>query len=181
VNDFNYSAIISILAQTGLFVPCTSAKLGVFDQIFSRIGSSDDLSANQSTFMVEMNETAFILENATENSLIIMDEVGRGTSTNDGVSLALSIIDYISKKNLSACIFATHYHELAKLTENYHMPSVSYYKTSCIVDSKDSLTCLYRILPGVMDQSHGIQIARHAGLPATVIKTAKKIYKLLEQ
>jgi DNA mismatch repair protein MutS len=175
-NHCLYSAIISVMAQAGLYVPCDEAVLGVFDQIFSRIGSSDDLSANQSTFMVEMNETAHILNNATARSFIIMDEVGRGTSTSDGVALALSILKHIRNVNQSLCIFATHYHELAKLIEKYQIPSVAFYQTSCHFDSKEELTCLYHIIPGVMNKSHGIQIAKIAGIPKTVIEDAKAFY-----
>jgi DNA mismatch repair protein MutS len=177
----SFSAIIILMAQAGLYVPCDAAVLGIFDQIFSRIGSSDDLSANQSTFMVEMNETANILKNATDRSFIIMDEVGRGTSTTDGVSLALSILKHIGNVNQSLCIFATHYHELAKLINRYQIPNVAFYQTSCHFDSKEELTCLYQIIPGVMDKSHGIQIAKIAGLPKGVIEDAQLVYKYLDQ
>jgi DNA mismatch repair protein MutS len=179
------AAIISILAQSGLFVPCGSAKLGILDQIFTRIGSSDDLSNNESTFMVfkankvEMKETAHILHNATEQSLIIMDEVGRGTSTKDGLAIAYSIIAYISKVNKSLCLFATHYHELNSLIEKFKVENVVYSKAVCKVDDNE-LTCLYKIEDGVMDKSHGIKIAEHAGIPVGVVQNAEKIYDYLE-
>jgi DNA mismatch repair protein MutS len=127
-----------------------------------------------------MKETAQILLEATPRSLIIMDEVGRGTSTTDGISLALSILDHLSKVNKSLCIFATHYHELAGLIEKNKIKHISYHQTSSTLDSKERLTCLYRIIPGVMDCSHGIEVAKMAGLPASVIKKAKSIYKTLD-
>lgn len=171
------SAIISIMAQTGLYVPCLDAELSIIDQIFTRIGSSDDLSANQSTFMVEMKETANILKNATSNSLVIMDEVGRGTSTKDGISLALSILDHLKTINKSMCIFATHYHELCKMISERDMKGISFYQAACILDENKRLTCLHKIVPGVMDRSHGIQIAEMAGLPTSVIRKAQTIHK----
>lgn len=173
-------AIISIMAQTGLFVPCISAKLSIIDQIFTRIGSSDNLSANQSTFMVEMKEVSNVLANATPRSLIIMDEVGRGTSTKDGLSLALAILDHLITVNKSLCIFATHYHELAPMIEERDMKGISFHQATCTLDSNQNLTCLHRIQPGVMDRSHGIQIAQLAGLPLSVIQHANEIYAQLD-
>lgn len=126
-----------------------------------------------------MKETAHILRNATEKSLIIMDEVGRGTSTKDGLSIALSIIDHVSKVNKSLCFFATHYHELYPLIKNFNVENVMYSKAICIVDDNE-LTCLYKIEDGVMDKSHGIKIAKHAGVPAAVVQSAEKIYGYLE-
>jgi DNA mismatch repair protein MutS len=169
------------MAQTGFYVPCSSARLSIVDHIFTRIGSSDDLSANQSTFMVEMQETAFILNNATSKSLVIMDEVGRGTSTKDGISLAFSILHHLATVNKSMCIFATHYHELAKMLKDSKLDNVGYYQAASQLDKDNHLTCLYKIRPGVMDQSHGIQIASFAGLPKSVIKQATTIYKQLEK
>lgn len=171
------AAITSIMAQAGLFVPCLFAKLSILDKIFTRIGSSDDLSANQSTFMVEMKETASILNNATKKSLVIMDEVGRGTSTSDGVALALAIIQHLVEVNGSMTIFATHYHELATLIPKLQIPRVSFYQTACLVDDEaGSITCLHKIIPGVMSQSHGIKIAGVAGLPKKCIEDAQRFY-----
>jgi DNA mismatch repair protein MutS len=181
-------ALISIMAQTGLFVPAAMASLGIIDQVFTRIGSSDNLSANQSTFMViddfnlikvEMKETAAILNNASSRSLVIMDEVGRGTSTNDGLALALAILQHLESNNKSLCIFATHYHELAGMITNINLPHISFYQAAARVDKNDTLTCLHKIVPGVMDRSHGIQIAEMAGLPTSVVANASSIYKSL--
>ncbi|KAJ3318701.1 hypothetical protein HDV06_004114 [Boothiomyces sp. JEL0866] len=169
-------ALITLVAQAGLFVPCSSAKLGVVDHIFTRIGSSDDLSNNKSTFMVEMEETAYILKNATKSSLIIMDEVGRGTSTKDGLSLAMAILEYILLETKSLCLFATHYHELGPLTTQKKLQGIAFYQASAI-ESKEKLTCLYKIQPGLMDQSHGIMMAKMAGLPSAIISNAKSYYK----
>ncbi|KAJ3276395.1 hypothetical protein HDV01_005018 [Terramyces sp. JEL0728] len=169
-------ALITILAQAGLYVPCTRAQLGIVDQIFTRIGSSDDLSNNKSTFMVEMEETAYILKNATKSSLIIMDEVGRGTSTKDGLSLALSILEYIVNEAKSVCLFATHYHELGPLIAEKKLKGIVFYQAKA-TETDDSLTCLYKILPGIMDQSHGIMMAKMAGIPQSIISNAKAYYK----
>lgn len=130
--------------------------------------------------MVEMQETAFILNNATSKSLVIMDEVGRGTSTKDGISLAFSIIHHLATVNKSLCIFATHYHELAEMLKHSKLRNVGFYQAASQIDKDNHLTCLYKIRPGVMDQSHGIQIALLAGLPKTVIKQATAVYKQLE-
>jgi DNA mismatch repair protein MutS len=170
-------ALISVLAQTGLFVPCSEARLGIFRQIFSRIGSSDDLAANQSTFMVEMNETSYILKNANNKSLIIMDEVGRGTSTKDGLSIALAIIKHIATESKSLCIFATHYHELSTLIEKHKIPNVAFHQAACHIDENEQLSCLYQIIPGVMNKSHGIHIAKLAGIPQSVIQDANYFLK----
>jgi DNA mismatch repair protein MutS len=167
------------MGQSGLFVPSMSATLSIVDRIFTRIGSSDDLSANQSTFMIEMKETASILKNATKRSLVIMDEVGRGTSTKDGMALALAIIDHLVQINSTKCIFATHYHELAPLISSNLINGVSFYKAACLIDSSNEITCLHKIVPGVMDQSHGIKVAKVAGLPNSVIEKATQFYKQL--
>lgn len=127
-----------------------------------------------------MMETASILKNATSKSLIIMDEVGRGTSTKDGLALGLAILKYISDTNQSLCIFATHYHELAPMIETQKMEGIAFYQALSTQDSMNKLTCLYKILPGVMDRSHGIQIAELAGLPTSVILDANRTFKELE-
>ncbi|KAL5032685.1 MutS protein 1 [Batrachochytrium dendrobatidis] len=173
-------ALLSILAQAGGFVPADSATLGVVDGIYTRIGASDDLSANESTFMVEMRETAYILANATPSSLVIMDEVGRGTSMLDGLSLAYGIIEHLANVNQSRGLFATHYHELATFTHMMNITGIGEYHATCQLDKDNGLICLYRIEPGIMNQSHGIEVASHAGLPSEVIRIAKEMYTNLE-
>nr|KAJ3412645.1 DNA mismatch repair ATPase msh1 [Polyrhizophydium stewartii] len=177
--------LMSILAQAGSFVPAKSASMGIVDNVFSRIGSADDLSANESTFMIEMRETAYILQNATPRSLVIMDEVGRGTSTMDGLSLAYGIVEHLVHVNRSRGLFSTHYHELARLVEQAALPGVGCYKTTVDHSGKvlqtGHLACLYRIEPGVITQSYGIVVAAYAGLPETVIESAAAIHKRLER
>ncbi|KAL2920078.1 MutS protein 1 [Polyrhizophydium stewartii] len=173
--------LMSILAQAGSFVPAKSASMGIVDNVFSRIGSADDLSANESTFMIEMRETAYILQNATPRSLVIMDEVGRGTSTMDGLSLAYGIVEHLVHVNRSRGLFSTHYHELARLVEQAALPGVGCYKTTVDHSGTGHLACLYRIEPGVITQSYGIVVAAYAGLPETVIESAAAIHKRLER
>ncbi|KAI8902138.1 muts domain V-domain-containing protein [Globomyces pollinis-pini] len=168
------SAVISIMAQAGLFVPCKAAKLGIIDQIFTRIGSSDDLAGHKSTFQVEMLETANILKNATESSLIIMDEVGRGTSTVDGISLAIAIISHIINVNQSLCVFATHYHELGEMIKRQSLDTIAFYQMVANVDAMQNIACMYKVVPGIMNNSFGILVAQGAGLPTSVIEEAKQ-------
>jgi DNA mismatch repair protein MutS len=170
-------AVVSILAQMGSFVPAAKAELPLFDRIFTRIGASDFLAEGLSTFMVEMKETAQMLKEATENSLVILDEVGRGTSTYDGLSLAQSILEYLIGNKKPLVLFATHYHELTRLSEihpnlvNAHM---------AIHEDKGQLQFLYTLLPGPAVRSYGIQVARLAGLPTAVTKRAEALLKKLE-
>ncbi len=172
-------AIIVLMAQMGCFVPASSARIGIVDKIFTRIGASDDLSSGQSTFMVEMNEASNIIKNATERSLIILDEIGRGTSTFDGLAIAWSIVEHISdKKKLGArTLFATHYHELTQLEEK-----IDNVKNYCITARKrnDDIVFLRKIVRGGADESYGIEVAKLAGVPDDVIKRAKVILKNLE-
>jgi len=173
-------AVIVILAQMGSFVPASYAKIGIVDKIFTRIGASDDLSSGQSTFMVEMNEVANIINNATNKSLLIIDEVGRGTSTFDGLSIAWALVEYIAdKKKLGArTLFATHYHELTQLEE-----TVKGVKNYCIIAKKrdDDIVFLRKIVRGGADESYGIEVAKLAGVSDDIIKNAKKILESLEQ
>lgn len=173
-------AILVIMAQIGSFVPAGSASIGIIDRVFTRIGASDDLSAGQSTFMVEMSEVANILKNSTRNSLILLDEVGRGTSTYDGLSIAWSVIEFISDKmNIgSKTLFATHYHELTELEGK-----VDGIKNYCISvkEHGDDIIFLRKIIRGGADQSYGIQVAKLAGIPDEVIKKAKQIIRQLEE
>lgn len=172
-------ALIVLLAQIGCFVPAKSASIGIVDGIFTRVGASDDLSTGQSTFMVEMNEVANILQNATENSLLILDEVGRGTSTFDGMSIARAMVEFIAdRKKLGAkTLFATHYHELTDLEQL--LPCVKNYNTA-VKKRGDDITFLRRIVPGSVDDSYGIEVSKLAGIPDWIIKRAHEILFDLE-
>ncbi|KAI8913505.1 muts domain V-domain-containing protein [Gorgonomyces haynaldii] len=161
-------ALISIMAQSGCFVPAVKARLGILKSIYTRIGAADDLAQHQSTFMVEMSETAKILNNCDERSLVIMDEVGRGTSNKDGISLALAIVEHLLKQK-SLVFFATHYHELVPMIQK---EGICFYQAKMSEDQ----TCLFKIEPGVMDQSFGIRVAQMAGLPESVIDRARKVF-----
>jgi len=173
------TALIVLMAQIGSFVPAASAKLGVVDRIFTRIGASDDLAAGQSTFMVEMSEVATIIREATARSLLILDEIGRGTSTYDGMSIARAVLEYAAdKKKLGAkTMFATHYHELTQLADL--LDGVENYSTA-VRKRGDDITFLRRIIAGGADDSYGIEVAKLAGVPETVIRRAKEILKALE-
>ena len=164
------NALIVILAQIGSFVPCAAAKIGIVDKIFTRVGAVDDLSLGQSTFMVEMNETAFILNSATEKSLILLDEIGRGTSTYDGVAIAWSVAQYIAEKIKARTIFATHYHELNVMSSMF--PQIKNYRIT-ISENDGEIIFLRKVVEGSASKSYGIQVAKMAGLPASVIKTAE--------
>ena len=172
-------AIISIMAQMGSFVPAEQARLGIVDKILCRIGASDDLSSNQSTFMVEMQEAAHILNTATPRSLVIMDEVGRGTSNHDGIAIAFAILQHLLQVNRSLVVFATHYHELIPLIQQRNIQHIGYYRAMIHTNPDGTMSCLYKISPGVIDQSHGIRIAQQAGLPDPVISEAYQIYQLV--
>ncbi len=172
------TALIVLLAQIGSFVPAASAHIGVVDKIFTRVGASDDLASGQSTFMLEMNEVAYILRNATKKSLIIYDEVGRGTSTFDGMSIARAIIEYTAGKKIGAkTLFATHYHELTTM-EGAYDGIVNYH----IAAKKrgDTITFLRKIVRGSTDDSYGIEVAKLAGLPNEVIKRAREVLATVE-
>ena len=173
-------ALITLMAQIGSFVPAKQAQIGVVDRIFTRIGASDNLSRGESTFMVEMNETANILNNATRKSLIILDEIGRGTSTFDGMSIAWAVAEYIEhQEKLGArALFATHYHELTELATL--LTGVKNYNVA-VKEWNEQVIFLRKIIEGGADQSYGIQVARLAGLPADVIRRAKEILADLEQ
>ena len=171
------AALIGIMAQMGSFVPAASAKIGVLDRIFARIGASDDLSTGQSTFMVEMNEVANILRLATNRSLIILDEVGRGTSTFDGISIAWAISEFIIEKIKAKTLFATHYHELSSLAEKYS--GINNFSMS-VKEKGQSIIFLRKVVPGSADQSYGIHVAELAGLPPELIKNAYEVLKRLE-
>ena len=170
-------ALIVLMAQIGSFVPAESAEVGLVDRIFTRVGASDDLARGQSTFMVEMNETANIINNATERSLVILDEIGRGTSTFDGLSIAWSVAEFLYDKIKARTLFATHYHELTKLAEDR--------KRVCnlnvaVREWNEQIIFLRKIIPGGADKSYGIQVARLAGLPKEILARAKEILAHLE-
>ena len=173
------TALIVLMAQIGSFVPCSSAEIGIVDSIFTRVGASDDLSAGQSTFMVEMTEVADILKNATSSSLLILDEIGRGTSTFDGMSIARAVLEYVAdKKKLGAkTMFATHYHELTVMEEM--LSGVKNYNIA-VKRHGDDISFLRRIVPGGADDSYGIDVAKLAGIPEWVISRAKQILSELE-
>ena len=166
------NALIVIMAQAGLFVPAKKANIGVFDKIFSRVGASDDLAKGQSTFMIEMIETSLILNTATDKSLVILDEIGRGTSTFDGLAIAWSVLDYLHQKIKPRTLFATHYHELTSLKEN--LENLSCHKMS-IKEWDDSIIFMHKIVDGEADKSYGIHVAKLAGLPLPVTKKATKL------
>ena len=170
-------ALIVLLAHTGAFVPADAAKIGTLDQIFTRIGASDDLAGNRSTFMVEMSETAYILHHATEQSLVLMDEVGRGTSTFDGLALAQAIAEHLLQKNKSFSLFATHYFELTRLPEA-HATAVNMHLSA--LEQGQDIVFLHHIEPGPASKSYGIAVAKLAGLPARALKAAHKHLDELE-
>lgn len=170
-------ALLVLLAHTGSFIPAASATIDLVDRIFTRIGASDDLARGQSTFMIEMSETANILNNATRRSLIILDEIGRGTSTFDGLSLAWSIVEYIHNRVGAKTLFATHYHELTELAGR--LPRVRNFNVA-VREWNDQVVFLHRIVPGGTDKSYGIHVARLAGVPREVIERAKVILANLE-
>jgi DNA mismatch repair protein MutS len=173
-------ALIVLLAQMGSFVPARTAQIGVVDAIFTRVGASDDLSTGQSTFMVEMNEVSAILKNATSTSLIILDEIGRGTSTFDGMSIARAVLEFVCKKKTlgAKTLFATHYHELTAIEGM--LDGVKNYSIA-VKKRGDDITFLRRIVRGGADQSFGIEVAKLAGVPDSVVKRAKVILKELEK
>ncbi len=171
-------ALIALLAHCGSFVPANAVRIGAIDQIFTRIGAADDLAGGRSTFMVEMTETANILHNATAQSLVLMDEVGRGTSTFDGLTLAYAIARYLLTQNLGLTLFATHYFELTRLVEEFNMAANVHLKA---VEHKHHIVFLHQVNEGPASQSYGLQVARLAGVPEAVIKAAKKHLKKLEQ
>ena len=171
-------ALITLMAQIGSFVPAKSAKIGIVDKIFTRVGASDDISSGQSTFMLEMTEVSHILKNATSKSLIILDEIGRGTSTFDGLSIAWAVVEYIQNKHKigAKTLFATHYHELTELEGK--LDSVNNY---CIAvkEQGDDIVFLRKIIKGGADKSYGIQVAKLAGVPETVLNRAKELVEKL--
>ena len=170
-------ALIVLMAHIGSFVPAESAEIGLVDRIFTRVGASDDLARGQSTFMVEMNETSNIVNNATERSLVILDEIGRGTSTFDGLSIAWSVAEFLHDKIKARTLFATHYHELTKLAED--RTGVCNFNVA-VREWNEQIIFLRKIIPGGADKSYGIHVARLAGLPKEILDRAKEILAHLE-
>jgi DNA mismatch repair protein MutS len=171
-------ALIVLMAQIGSFVPASSAEIGLVDRVFTRVGASDDLSRGQSTFMVEMNETANIVNNASERGLVILDEIGRGTSTFDGLSIAWSVAEFLHDKIKSRTLFATHYHELTKLaTERKGVANFNV----AVREWNEQIIFLRKIIPGGADKSYGIHVARLAGIPREILDRARDILSHLEK
>ena len=172
------NALIAILAQIGSWIPADSAKIGVVDKVFTRVGASDDLTLGQSTFMVEMIETSFILNSATEKSFILLDEIGRGTSTYDGVAIAWSVAEFIATKIKARCIFATHYHELNVMTKKY--PQIKNYRIT-ISENNGEIEFLRKVVAGGASRSYGIQVAKMAGLPSEVISRSQELMTKMQK
>ena len=172
------NALIAILAQIGAFIPADYAKIGIIDKIFTRVGASDDLTLGKSTFMVEMTETACILNNATEKSLILIDEIGRGTSTYDGVAIAWAVAEYIANNIKAKCIFATHYHELNVMTKTY--PNIKNFRIT-VSEENGEIEFLRKIVPGGASKSYGIQVAKMAGLPNSVVKRSEELMAKMQK
>ena len=172
------NALIAILAQIGSFIPADYGEIGIIDKIFTRVGASDDLTLGKSTFMVEMSETAYILNSATDKSLILIDEIGRGTSTYDGVAIAWSVAEYIAKKIQAKCIFATHYHELNVMTSTF--PQIKNYRIT-ISEENGKIEFLRKIVPGGASKSYGIQVAKMAGLPNEVIRRSEELMSRMQR
>src|SRR5205085_6892079 len=170
-------ALLTLMAHVGSFVPAKSATVGITDRIFTRVGASDELSRGQSTFMVEMTEVANILNNATARSLVILDEVGRGTSTYDGVSLAWAITEHLHDVVGCRALFATHYHELAQLAET--LPGLRNHNV-LVREDQGTVVFLHKIAPGSADKSYGIHVAQLAGVPCEVLERAKEVLAELE-
>ncbi|MBU0798936.1 MAG: DNA mismatch repair protein MutS, partial [Alphaproteobacteria bacterium] len=172
------NALIAILAQIGSFVPAETARIGTIDRLFSRVGAADDLARGRSTFMVEMVETAAILNQASERSLVILDEIGRGTATYDGLSIAWATVEHLHAVNRCRTLFATHYHELTQLAEKLdHLAC----HTMRVKEWQDDIVFLHEVAPGAADRSYGIHVAKLAGLPAPVLARAEAVLKKLEE
>ncbi|MEM0991322.1 MAG: DNA mismatch repair protein MutS, partial [Pseudomonadota bacterium] len=172
------NALIAILAQAGCYVPADSAHIGVVSQIFSRVGASDDLARGRSTFMVEMVETAAILNQADDRALVILDEIGRGTATYDGLSIAWATLEHLHDVNRTRALFATHYHEMTTLADTLEGVKNA---TVAVKDWEGEIVFLHEVRMGAADRSYGVQVAKLAGLPAPVIERARQVLDLLEK
>jgi DNA mismatch repair protein MutS len=172
------NALIAILAQMGSFVPAEAAHIGIVDRLFSRVGAGDDLAAGRSTFMVEMVETAAILNQATEKSLVILDEIGRGTATYDGLAIAWAAAEHLHETNKSRALFATHYHEMVALSERLTSMTCV---TMKVKEWNDTIVFLHEVTSGAADRSYGIHVAKLAGLPQSVVQRAEEVLAALEE
>jgi DNA mismatch repair protein MutS len=172
------NALIAVLAQAGSFVPAEEAEIGVVDRLYSRVGAADDLARGRSTFMVEMVETAAILNQAGKRSLVILDEIGRGTATFDGLAIAWATLEHLHEVNRSRALFATHYHELNALAQR--LPRLESH-TMRVKEWGGDVVFLYQVAPGVADRSYGLHVARLAGLPATVVGRAEEVLAMIEE
>ncbi len=172
------NALIVVLAQAGSFVPAKAAHIGIVDRLFSRVGAADDLARGRSTFMVEMVETAAILNQASERSFVVLDEIGRGTATFDGLSIAWAALEYLHEVNRCRVLFATHYHELTALAEKLAGAANA---TVEVKEWRDEIVFLYRVVMGAADRSYGIHVAKLAGLPAPVLARADEVLSALEK
>lgn len=172
------NALIIIMAQMGCYVPVQQAKIGIVDKIFSRVGASDNLANDLSTFMIEMIETANILKKATKRSFVIMDEIGRGTSTLDGLAIAISVVEYLNDELKSRTLFATHYHELVDLKNDLKL--LSSYKLD-VKENNGNIIFTYKVVPGETDRSYGVHVAQLAGIPNSVVVRAQEILDKLEK
>jgi DNA mismatch repair protein MutS len=172
------TALIVLLAQIGSYVPANKTKIGIIDKIFTRVGASDNISAGESTFMVEMNESASIINNISNNSLVLLDEIGRGTSTYDGISIAWAIAEFLHDHPYKPkTLFATHYHELNMMAESFERISNA---NVSVKETKDNVIFLRKLVPGGSAHSFGIHVAQMAGMPKSIIYSAQKILKKLE-
>src|SRR5258708_4857526 len=171
-------ALITLLAQIGSFVPARSARIGLVDRIFTRVGAEDDIASGKSTFMVEMEETAAILHHATRHSLIILDEIGRGTSTYDGLAIARAVVEHLHNVTAARTLFATHYHELASMAEE--LPRLRVYTMAISEDEEGEIVFLHRVTPGSIGRSYGVHVAKLAGMPMSIVRRAEEVLKQLE-
>jgi DNA mismatch repair protein MutS len=169
--------LITVLAQMGSYVPAAGARIGAVDRLFSRVGAADDLARGRSTFMVEMVEAAVILNQATPRSLVILDEIGRGTATFDGLSIAWACVEHLHEVNRSRALFATHYHELTSLAAK--LPALAC-TTMRVKEWQGDVVFLHEVAPGAADRSYGIHVAKLAGLPAAVVERAEQVLEILE-
>jgi DNA mismatch repair protein MutS len=171
-------ALITLLAQMGSFVPARSARVGLVDRIFTRVGAEDDIASGKSTFMVEMEETATILHHATRHSLIILDEIGRGTSTYDGLAIARAVVEHLHDVTGARTLFATHYHELAAMADE--LSHLRVYTMAISNDEQGEIVFLHRVTPGSLGRSYGVHVAKLAGMPLSIVRRAEEVLKHLE-
>jgi DNA mismatch repair protein MutS len=171
-------ALIALLAQIGSFVPARKACIGLVDRIFTRVGAEDDIASGKSTFMVEMEETAAILHHATQHSLIVLDEIGRGTSTYDGLAIARAVVEHLHDVTTARTLFATHYHELALMSDE--LPHLRVYTMAISDDERGEIVFLHRVTPGSIGRSYGVHVAKLAGMPLSIVRRAEEVLQRLE-